>query len=178
MPNRLTHMSVKSSTVPDMGAVSGISARNAGAVYLSHPPQSCSSSPIVPRPRRPQRLQLPPHCRKSGVEPRHFLANLIAWHYVMRHFQRGVGGEMRVTDGDATGDASTVQDKTHSPSPKQLPIRVTSASIASASSAPVVSMLMLEPLLAASVITPMMLFALTLRPLLPLLLLRDSHTSL
>src|SRR5512141_844356 len=44
-------------------------------------------------------------------------------------------------------------------------MRGTSASIASSSFGPLVSSVSLEPLPAASIITPMMLFALTLRPL-------------
>src|SRR4030067_30357 len=59
----------------------------------------------------------------------------------------------------------------YSPSPKQSLMSSNNARIASASSSPFVSMVMVVPLEAASIITPMMLLAFTRR------LLRDSITS-
>src|SRR6185437_14969506 len=50
------------------------------------------------------------------------------------------------------------------PSPKQSATSAQMASIAAASSGPAISTVIFEPLPAASIITPMMLFALTLRP--------------
>src|SRR6267142_2774025 len=59
----------------------------------------------------------------------------------------------------------------YSSSPKRSPISLTSAVSAASASSPSASMTTRLPLPAASIITPMMLFALTRRPL------RDSHTS-
>src|SRR5262249_4571704 len=53
----------------------------------------------------------------------------------------------------------------HSPSPKRLAINASSASIACCSSGPSISMVTVEPIPAASIITPMMLLASTWRPL-------------
>src|SRR6185437_5182357 len=109
---------------------------------------------------------------KSGVQPGYFIANLILWHDMMCHFQRSMGSKIGMTYGNAAGNTHSVQCKAHSLSPKQSSIRFVSACIASASSAPIVSMPRMTPLLAASIITPMMLFAFTLRSF------RDNHTSL
>src|SRR5512139_1791913 len=79
---------------------------------------------------------------------------------------------MRIADGDAAGDPDSVQGEAHSSSPKPLEISPASASIASTSSSPSVSSVMVLPLAAASIITPMMLLALTRRPL------RDMNTLL
>src|SRR5512139_2592012 len=79
---------------------------------------------------------------------------------------------MRIADGDAAGDPDSVQGEAHSSSPKPLEISPASASIASTSSSPSVSSVMVLPLAAASIITPMMLLALTRRPL------RDTNTLL
>src|SRR5882672_8366517 len=59
----------------------------------------------------------------------------------------------------------------YSSSPKRSPISLTSAESAASASSPSASMRTLLPLPAASIITPMMLFAFTRRPL------RDSQTS-
>src|SRR5690242_3683523 len=59
----------------------------------------------------------------------------------------------------------------YSSSPKRSPISLTIAASAFSASSPSVSMRTRLPLPAASIITPMMLFAFTRRPL------RDSHTS-
>src|SRR5690349_15447672 len=97
--------------------------------------------------------------------------------------------QVSVTDRDAAGDADAVDRKAHhrrgldtglaqgmhfggghvrsahSDSPKRSAINRVSASIASSSSGPSVSTVRFEPLAAASIITPMMLLALTRRPL-------------
>src|SRR6185503_4023180 len=65
-----------------------------------------------------------------------------------------------------------VQDEVHSPSPKRSAISRVSAASAASASAPLASMVTFEPLPAASIITPMMLFAFTRRPL------RESQISL
>src|SRR5690349_20796194 len=119
-----------------------------------------------------QRLQLLSYSSERGVEPGYFIADLIGRYNVVRYLQRGVRGKMSSPYGDAAGNAHPVQYETHSLSPKRSSIRAINACIASISSAPVVSMPNVTPWLAASIMTPIMLFALTLRSL------RDIHTSL
>src|SRR6266704_3440320 len=70
-----------------------------------------------------------------------------------------------------TDDASAQRIGLHCPSPKQSPIKAMIAFNASLSSGPSVSSVMRLPLPAASIMTPMMLLAFTLRPL------RASDTS-
>src|SRR4051812_20229524 len=65
-----------------------------------------------------------------------------------------------------------VQDEIHSPSPKRSAMSFASAASAASASGPSASIFTLEPLPAASIITPMMLFAFTRRPL------RESQISL
>src|SRR5258708_28815881 len=65
-----------------------------------------------------------------------------------------------------------VQDEVHSPSPKRSAMSLVSAASAASASGPCASSFTVEPLPAASIITPMMLFALTRRPL------RESQISL
>src|SRR6185295_17166774 len=71
---------------------------------------------------------------------------------------------------DAARDADAVESETHSPSPKRPAISCSTACIAPSSSGPSVSTTIFAPWGAASIMTPMMLFAFTRRPL------RLTHT--
>src|SRR5204862_7219175 len=73
--------------------------------------------------------------------------------------------EVPVADGDAARYRRAGEDEVHSPSPNLSAIRSRSASSACSASGPSASMVTLAPRPAASIITPMMLLALTRRPL-------------
>ena len=91
---------------------------------------------------------------------------------VVRDLQPRGRHQVRVAHRDAAGHGMAVQDEVHSPSPKRSAISLVSAASAASASAPLASIFTVEPLPAASIITPMMLFAFTRRPL------RDSQISL
>src|SRR5207248_5310748 len=90
---------------------------------------------------------------------------------VVRNLEPRGRHEVGVADRDATGHGIAMQDEIHSPSPKRSPISAVSAASALSASAPSAWIITFEPLPAASIMTPMMLFALTRRPL------RESQIS-
>src|SRR5690606_19292577 len=123
-------------------------------------------------------------CRQDGlVEALFLLFDFGLVDVVVLHLQLRVREQVRTADRDAARDTDAVDGEGHvrlapdprphhSLSPNFCSISCTSADSASSSSSPLVSTTTLEPLAAASIMTPMMLLAFTLRPL------RASQTSL
>src|SRR5882672_8843454 len=107
----------------------------------------------------------------GGVEARLFLGDTRRRNVVVRDLELRMRYQLRMPDCDAARHADAVDGETHSPSPNFSLINPTSAAMAWASSGPSVSIAMTEPFAAASIMTPMMLLALTLR------LSRVIHTS-
>ncbi len=128
------------------------------------------------RGRRHQRahgLELLPHGLDRAVEACDLVLELLGWNQIVRRFELCVADEVRVADGDAAGHRDAVQGERHySSSPKRSAINLERALKACSSSGPSVSTMTVEPFAAASIMTPMMLFAFTRRPL------RLSQTAL
>src|SRR5688572_1245404 len=86
---------------------------------------------------------------------------------VVGHVHTARCHQHRPPDGNAPGDSQAVDGESHSPSPNLSAISASKASMASCSCSPMVSMTTSLPTPAASIMTPMMLLALTrLSPLL------------
>src|SRR5581483_112982 len=120
---------------------------------------------------RLQRCELLARARNGNVEALNLALEVDLRYLVVRHFQARRGHEVRIADRDPRGDRIAVQDEVHSPSPNLSRISCSSAAIAASASGPSASTSTLVPWPAASIITPMLLFALTRRPL------RESQIS-
>src|SRR6185295_19377927 len=106
------------------------------------------------------------------VEALELVLDRLGRDFVVRDFEACGGNEMCVAHGNPAGHGIAVQNEVHSPSPNLSAISLVSAAIACSASAPCASTCTEVPWPAASIITPMMLFAFTRRPL------RDSQMSL
>src|SRR4029079_6423434 len=126
---------------------------------------------------RDVRLQLgEPLARRAQrrVEARDLGLDLGLLDLVVRDLEPRRRDEVRLADGDARGNRVPVQDEVHpaySPSPNLSRMSCSSAARALSASLPSASIFTVLPIPAASIITPMMLFALTRRPL------RESQSS-
>ena len=100
-----------------------------------------------------------------------FDGHLLFGDEVVRHIQPAGRHQHCPPDGDASGNRLSMDGKGHSPSPNLSSISASRAAMASCSWSPSVSISTSAPKPAASIITPMMLLALTRRPL------RLSQTS-
>src|SRR5262249_20147249 len=131
-----------------------------------------------------ERAELAFHLRDRAVEAGDLGVDLAGADLVMRDLEARRRHEVRVTDRDAAGDSRPLQgearrgrggfaglQESYSSSPKRSAISRVSADAAASASSPSASTTTGLPLPAASIITPMMLFAFTRRPL------RESQTS-
>ena len=112
-----------------------------------------------------------PYLRERAIEALDLGLDVLGRHLVVRHLEARGRHQVRIADRDPGGDRVPVQNKIHSPSPNLSAISCSRAASAWSASAPSASMVTVEPLPAASIITPMMLFAFTRR------LLRVSQIS-
>ena len=110
-----------------------------------------------------QAIEFALHRHQCALEALHFALGEFFRQQVI-DLKRGRGHQMHVPDGDAARNSQPVKEKlTLFPSPNFSAISAAMASIASASSAPSVSSVNLDPLPAASIITPMIDLAFTRR---------------
>src|SRR5204863_7627130 len=118
-----------------------------------------------------QRREVLARLVQRGLEAAHLGFDLALRDLVVHHLEARGGDEVRVADGDAAGNRMPMQDEVHSPSPNLSAISFRIAATACSASPPLASMSTVVPWPAASIITPMMLFAFTRRPL------RESQIS-
>src|SRR5437667_6723927 len=106
------------------------------------------------------------------VEARALVLQVLLRYFVVPDLEPRRRHQVRVADGDAARYRRAGEDEVHSPSPNLSAISSRSAASACSASGPSASMVTLAPRPAASIMTPMMLLALTRRPL------RDTQMSL
>ena len=112
---------------------------------------------------RAQGVELGAGGAHGAVEALQLACHVAFAQLVVRDLQRRVRNQVRAPDRDAARDRLAVEAEGHSSSPNLPAISAWRAAAASSARSPAVSMITVEPLPAASIITPMMLLALMRR---------------